>query len=220
MRAFLKKYGEHISLWKPESTSLAWSTSFIKLNVQQFFNNVKAIREKHGPFLPHRKYNVDETGLSTVHVPPKILAPRGIKQLGCMTSGERGQNVTLIAAINAAGNHLIPMLLFPRVHYKEFMLKGAPVESKGGAKPSGWSNERHFMELDHFIEHAKPSKEEPVLLFLDNHDSHVNVHVIKKARDTGIIMITFPPHTSHKLQPLDRTVFGSFKLYYNRAVND
>jgi hypothetical protein len=70
------------------------------------------------------------------------------------------------------------------------------------------------------IEHAKPSKEEPVLMFLDNHESHVNVPVIKKARDTGLIMVTFPPHTSHKLQPLDRTVFGSFKLHYNRAVSD
>jgi hypothetical protein len=70
------------------------------------------------------------------------------------------------------------------------------------------------------IEHAKPSKEEPVLLFLDNHESHVNVPVIKKARDTGIIMVTFPPHTSHKLQPLDRTVSGSFKLHYNRGGSD
>jgi hypothetical protein len=101
------------------------------------------------------------------------------------------------------------------------MLKVAPVGSKGGANPSGWSNERLFVEfLDHLIEHAKPSKEEPVLLFLDSHESHANAPVIKKAHDTGIIMATFPPHTSHKLQPLDRTVFGSFRLHYNRAVSD
>jgi hypothetical protein len=182
---------------------------------------MKAIHEKHGPFPPHRIYNVDETSLSTVHVPPNILAPKGISQLGSMTSGESGQNITLIAAINAVGNHLPPMLIFPRVYYKEFMLKGAPVESKGGTNQSGWSIERLFMEfVDHFIEYAKPSKEEPVLLFLDNHECHVNVPVIKKARDTAIIMIMFPPHTSHKLQPLDWTVFGSFKLHYNRAVND
>ncbi|CAG5035738.1 unnamed protein product [Parnassius apollo] len=33
-------------------------------------------------------------------------------------------------------------------------------------------------------------------------------------------MFTFPPHTSHKLQPLDRTVFGPLKKYYNKACND
>jgi hypothetical protein len=143
------------------------------------------------PFPPHRIYNVDEIGLSTVHVPPKILAPRGIKQLGSMTSGERGQNITMIAAINAVSNHLQPMLIFPRVHFKNLMLKGVPVGSKRVANPSGWSNKRLFVEfLDHLIEHAKPSKEEPVLLFLDIHESHVPF--IKKARDTGMIMVTFP----------------------------
>jgi hypothetical protein len=48
----------------------------------------------------------------------------------------------------------------------------------------------------------------------------MKVPLIEKARDTVIIMVIFPPHTSHKLQPLDRTVFGSFKLHYNRAIND
>jgi hypothetical protein len=93
MTASLKKYGEHISLRKPESTSLARSTSFNKLNVQQFLNNVKAVHEKHGPFPPHRIYNVDETGLSTVHVPPNIVAPKGTKHLGSMTSDEGDKTV-------------------------------------------------------------------------------------------------------------------------------
>jgi len=31
-------------------------------------------------------------------------------------------------------------------------------------------------------------------------------------------MITIPPHCSHKVQPLDCTVFGPFKRYYNVAV--
>ena len=32
-------------------------------------------------------------------------------------------------------------------------------------------------------------------------------------------MLSFPPHCSHKLQPLDRTVYGPFKRYYNNACN-
>jgi hypothetical protein len=109
----------------------------------------------------------------------------------------------MIAAINAVGNRLPPMLIFPRVHFKKFMLKGAPVGSKGGANPSVWSNEQVLMEfLDHLIKHAKSQKEEPVLLFEDNHKS--NVPVIKKAHDTGIIMIMYLPNTSHELQPLSK----------------
>lgn len=40
-----------------------------------------------------------------------------------------------------------------------------------------------------------------------------------KASDAGIVMLTFPPHTSHKLQPLDVSVYSSLKSNYNQAVD-
>ena len=33
-------------------------------------------------------------------------------------------------------------------------------------------------------------------------------------------MVTIHPHIFHKLQPLDRTAFGSFKRYYNLALDN
>lgn len=39
------------------------------------------------------------------------------------------------------------------------------------------------------------------------------------AKENGVVMLRFPPHTSHKLQPLDRTVFGPYKSFYNDALN-
>lgn len=71
--------------------------------------------------------------------------------------------------------------------------------------------------IDHFIHHVKPSKEDPVLLFLDNHSSHVNIEVVKKAKENNIILLPFPPHCSHHLQPLDVGVNGPLKNYLNRA---
>lgn len=47
--------------------------------------------------------------------------------------------------------------------------------------------------------------------------THITVEAINKAKDNGIILFTIPPHTSYKLQPLDRGVFGLFKTYYNEA---
>jgi hypothetical protein len=32
-----------------------------------------------------------------------------------------------------------------------------------------------------------------------------------------VTVLSFPPHCSHKLQPLDRTVYGPLKTYVNRA---
>ena len=54
----------------------------------------------------------------------------------------------------------------------------------------------------------------------DNHDSHISIPVIEFAKENGIIMLSFPPHCSHKLQPLDRSVYGPLKKYYNVACDN
>lgn len=61
---------------------------------------------------------MDESGLSTVHNPPKVIAVKRTKQVGGVTSGERDINVTLISCINVTGNSIPPVLIFPRVNYK------------------------------------------------------------------------------------------------------
>lgn len=43
------------------------------------------------------------------------------------------------------GSHIPPVLIFPRVHPKENMVIGAPRGSIPEANPSGWVNERIFL---------------------------------------------------------------------------
>lgn len=72
----------------------------------------------------------------------------------------------------------------------------------------------------HFIKFSKCSKRNPVLVILDNHESHISPRGLQMCKDNGITLVTLPPHTSHKLQPLDRTVFGPFKTFYNTALTE
>jgi len=55
-----------------------------------------------------------------------------------MTSDERGTLVTICCAVNAIGNAVPPLFVFPRVNFKQHMLTGAPVGSVGVANASGW----------------------------------------------------------------------------------
>jgi len=111
---------------------------------------------RHG-FTANKISKLDDTGNSAAPVSPKIICAEGIKQVGSVTSGERGINVTMIVAVNAVGNFVPPMLIFPRVHFKNHMLTGAPTASIAGAHPAGWSNQKLFGDyLKHFFACERP----------------------------------------------------------------
>ena len=148
------------------------------------------------------------------------MAARGEKQVGQITSAERGTLVTMVGAINALVNSIPPFLIFPRVHFREHMLRGAQPETAGVAHPSGWMTGKNFVIwMEHFIKFSHCSLLNPVILLMDNHDSHISIPTLNLAKSNGIHLLTFPPHCSHKLQPLDRTVYGPLKKYYNAACN-
>ena len=73
--------------------------------------------------------------------------------------------------------------------------------------------------MKHFVSVTKCTKEKPVLLLLDNHDSHVSLDLVDYCRENGVVLVTFPPHCSHKLQPLDRSVYGPFKKFFNASCD-
>lgn len=39
--------------------------------------------------------NLNESGVTTVQKPKSVVATKGVKQIGCITSAERGKLVTL-----------------------------------------------------------------------------------------------------------------------------
>ena len=119
--------------------------------------------------------------------------------------------------MSSAGNFA---LIFARKKFKNELFDGAPTGTLGLINDSGWMTGEQFLKwLKHFKEHANPTIERKELLLVDGHSSHKHIDVLTYAKENGIVMLSFPPHCTHRLQPLDVTFFAPLKIFYNQEVS-
>ena len=161
---------------------------------------------------------MDETGFSTVpNKAGKVISLKGIKRVGTLTSAERGSMITMALAVSASGNSIPPFFLFPRVRMQADFMDNCSPGAEGWANGSIWMMQPEFFKfIKHFVRYSKSSKDSPTLLLLDNHSSHLSVEAIDYADDFGVTILSFPPHCSHRMQPLDVSVYGPVKTYYEQ----
>lgn len=144
------------------------TSAFNRENVKAFFDLYTEIIKKID-FQPHNIWNLDEVGVTTVHKPDRCIARRDRKQVGRITSSERGVLVSMCLAVNAAGMRAPPYLIFPRVRFEENFLRGGPAGCWGGANKSGFMNSENFLDfMQRFQKFTRCSVESPILLLLDN----------------------------------------------------
>lgn len=219
VKNFLRR-NPQLAVRSPQGLSFARAKHFTLEAVAKFFDIYEPAMEKI-KHQPHRIYNCDETGISIVqHKHTKVIGMKGKRQISALQAAERGCLVTVVTCFSAAGHYVPPLIIFPRKNMKLELMNGAPPASIYACHPSGWIQTELFTQwLRHFIEHVKPSAQDPVVLVLDGHSSHTrNLDVIMLGREHNLIIICLPPHATHKMQPLDLSFMSPFKTYYAQEI--
>ena len=121
---------------------MARATGFHKVQVLRFFQLLRKIISDCN-IAPDKIFNMDETGISTVQ--------KGVKQVGKISSAERGKTVTAVCCVNSIGCFVPPIFIFPRKRLAPALMNDAPQGAKGFPTDSGWTDGKIFYEwLVHF----------------------------------------------------------------------
>lgn len=219
MYAFLNRH-PCLRLRTPEATSIGRAIGFNRTAVEKFFALLTEVCEKY-KFPPDCIWNVDETGITTVpNRQSKVIGLRGKRQVGALVSAERGTLVTVETCMSAAGDYMPPMFIFPRKREKIELLDDAPPGSTAEFHPSGWIQKEIFIKwFKRFLTKANPSAEKPVLLLLDGHATHTkSIDLINMARENNVVLLCFPPHCTHRMQPLDVAFMAPLSTYYGEEA--
>jgi hypothetical protein len=124
-----------------------------------------------------------------------------------MTSAERGELITFAVAVSAQDTNNPPPpphVNFPIKQFRDYFIRDNQSGCIEAATGSGCTIEECFVQLiKHFISYAKPTEDDSVLLFPDNHSSHLSWQALDLCKANGVILLSFPPHWSHRPQPSD-----------------
>lgn len=138
--------------------------------------------------------------------------------------------ITLIASVCANGQRLPPTLIYQGQSrdLQDSWIKDYDPENTPAVfatSENGWtSDELGYLWLTEVFE---PRTRQSVtnghgkrLLIVDGHSSHVNARFIEFCDAYGIVLMVFPPHSTHRLQPLDVSVFSPLSQAYSKGLNE
>ena len=216
---FVKRWPD-LKIAKPQKLAILRAKSASRETIDNYYSELELILRKNDLLdRPQHIFNIDETGISTEHQPPKIVCSKDTNAQA--VTSPRSTLVTIFARGNAIGNSIPPYFVFAGKRWNPEFLQDACVGSSGEMTKNGWSNTEVFQNYvtKHFVKYANLSKEIPTLLLYDGHKSHINLTLTQWAERNNVILFVLPPHTSHLTQPLDVGVFGPFKKMYSIACH-
>ena len=131
----------------------------------------------------------------------------------------KNEHITVGMLISASGESWVPyMILNRKTLPRELQQLVMDKQIFIGGQNSGWMTRDTFFDWAiQFVNHVQRVRQEfhledyYAVLVLDAHTSREHFETLQLLRENNIIVITFPAHTSHICQPIDRSIAFPFK---------
>jgi hypothetical protein len=146
--------------------------------------------------------------------------------LGAKQDGSR-EFVSLLATICADGTALPPALIYQGESgdLQDSWLEDyddSSIKAHFAVSSKGWTNENLGISwLDSVFNRYTKKKAGSGwrLLIMDGHSSHLNMRFIDYCESHRIIAAVLPPHSTHRLQPLDVGIFSPLATAYSKEID-
>ena len=175
-------------------------------------------------------YNWDEKGfiIGITSITKRIMTLEALLSGRIKYASQDGNRefLSLLACICADGTALPPALIYKSDSGKlqdTWIADWEPQEEAYFAvTPNGWSCDVLGLSwLERVFQRCTKEKagNRRRLLIVEGHSSHVNMQFIEKCDNFRLLLLILPPHSTHRLQPLDVSLFSPLSTYYTNRLN-
>jgi DDE superfamily endonuclease len=191
-------------------------------NFQRWFDAFHTVIQQHQSTASDI-YNIDETGFRMGDTGRQYVIVDNKTTGSTWTSEEKGEALTVVECVCADGTLLPPFIIFKGKHIQSTWLSSSvPDNWMASVSPKGWTS--NYLGLRWLIRNFEPNTREKAagrqrILILDGHGSHLTPPFVEFCDQHKISILCMPAHTSHRLQPLDVSVFASLKHWYRRETD-
>lgn len=220
---WMKRYPQ-FTLKNAKTLSLVRALGANRGSITFWFGLYKGWLQEIGFNNPNKLWNVDESGLQDNYKPGKII---GLKKQPAMqiVGGEKGTLFTVVTYISAGGLKAPPILIFKASNVKREWVEAAPAGWLVRASKSGYINAALFEEYGKlfvtFLKEHRLDTGAKNMVILDLHKSHLfNFSYMNNMIANNVKVVSFPPHCTHALQPLDDLPFAKLKALWNAELGE
>lgn len=196
--------------------------SVTEVFICRWFSEVEILLNDYKEVLndPERIFNMDETGMCPTTTRAVVIAEQGKPAYNVSASSDK-ENITILFTVNAAGEIAPSLTVFAYEPLPKNCIDKAPKGWRIGKTENGWMTSASFFEYFANIFHPYLLEKQttfPVIVFLDEHKSHMSYHLSEFCKAKDIILVCLPPNTTHIMQPLDVAFFAPLKKMWNKVI--